>query len=297
MVKGKYFEENQVFLDLVRPLDLLLRKFLIPTLFLIVIVCAFLGLSYPIMPLVILVLFYLLVSELMLRLIGHGLVHHDPGYSANLVIDILLVAFATHYSGGIESFVPIIYIVIGVLAGLTLPLWSVLLVAVTSGFAYYSVLALEAFGLLPHFNIFTEFVTCGNFMGSAYIIVTPLMYYLVYLAIVAMSYNVAARLRRQRERQAKLNLELNQGRELLTKREEQLDHKVKELEAFKAKLEENVAARTKDLKETTSNLAGKVKELEEFHDLAVGRELKMIELEKEINQILSELGRPPKYKI
>lgn len=43
-------------------------------------------------------------------------------------------------------------------------------------------------------------------------------------------------------------------------------------------------------------LEEKIKELEEFHSLAVGRELKMIELEKEVNQLLKETGRAPKFK-
>ncbi|MDD4179204.1 MAG: PAS domain-containing protein [Candidatus Margulisbacteria bacterium] len=40
----------------------------------------------------------------------------------------------------------------------------------------------------------------------------------------------------------------------------------------------------------------KVEELEQFHKLAVGRELMMIEREKEINALLKELGRSPRYK-
>src|SRR3989339_1024758 len=44
-----------------------------------------------------------------------------------------------------------------------------------------------------------------------------------------------------------------------------------------------------------TELEKKVKELEEFHSLAVGRELRMIELEKEINKLLAELGRSQKY--
>jgi PAS domain S-box-containing protein len=43
-------------------------------------------------------------------------------------------------------------------------------------------------------------------------------------------------------------------------------------------------------------LEEKVQELEEFHSLAVGRELKMIELEKNVNQLLKEMGRAPKFK-
>ncbi|MFH1684365.1 MAG: PAS domain-containing protein [Candidatus Margulisiibacteriota bacterium] len=49
-------------------------------------------------------------------------------------------------------------------------------------------------------------------------------------------------------------------------------------------------------KQAEKKLQEKMQELEEFHDLAVGRELKMIELENEVNALLIELGRKPKYK-
>ncbi|MBU0671730.1 MAG: PAS domain S-box protein [Candidatus Margulisbacteria bacterium] len=58
-------------------------------------------------------------------------------------------------------------------------------------------------------------------------------------------------------------------------------------------------ATTRDIserKEAGKALKEKYAELEEFHDLAVGRELKMIELENEVNALLIELGRKPKYK-
>lgn len=54
------------------------------------------------------------------------------------------------------------------------------------------------------------------------------------------------------------------------------------------RMEEERCILEKQLKE-------KLKELESFHNLAVGRELKMIELEKEVNALLAELGRPARY--
>ncbi|MDD5382461.1 MAG: PAS domain-containing protein [Candidatus Margulisbacteria bacterium] len=51
-----------------------------------------------------------------------------------------------------------------------------------------------------------------------------------------------------------------------------------------------------DRKEAEKALAERMKELEEFHDLTVGRELRMVELEKEVNALLKELGREAKYK-
>ncbi|OGC10323.1 hypothetical protein A3D23_06870 [candidate division WOR-1 bacterium RIFCSPHIGHO2_02_FULL_53_26] len=48
-------------------------------------------------------------------------------------------------------------------------------------------------------------------------------------------------------------------------------------------------------RQAEEQLQVRVKELEEFNKLVVGRELKMVELEKEVNSLLKELGREPKY--
>jgi len=49
-------------------------------------------------------------------------------------------------------------------------------------------------------------------------------------------------------------------------------------------------------KKAEEELKEKMDQMEEFQNLAVGRELKMIEMEKEIDALLKELGRGPKYK-
>jgi two-component system CheB/CheR fusion protein len=40
-----------------------------------------------------------------------------------------------------------------------------------------------------------------------------------------------------------------------------------------------------------------VEELEQFSKLAIGREIKMIQLKQEVNEILRQLGQVEKYKI
>jgi methyl-accepting chemotaxis protein len=77
--------------------------------------------------------------------------------------------------------------------------------------------------------------------------------------------------------------------------EKKVAERTEELEKERASLEEKVKERTKDLEAAKGDLEKNVAELKEFHDLTVGRELRMIELEKEINVILRALGRPPKY--
>ena len=87
--------------------------------------------------------------------------------------------------------------------------------------------------------------------------------------------------------------------------QKRVEEKTKELEEAKTILEIKVVARTKELKELAENLEEKVKErtgelqkrveeLERFHKLTVGRELKMIELKKEIERLKKELEKGSK---
>ena len=78
--------------------------------------------------------------------------------------------------------------------------------------------------------------------------------------------------------------------------EKKVAERTAELEKERVSLEEKIKERTKDLSSAKNDLEIKLAELEEFHDLTVGRELKMIELEKEIDTLLREFGREPRYQ-
>ena len=60
---------------------------------------------------------------------------------------------------------------------------------------------------------------------------------------------------------------------------------------------EGVATDITERKAAEEELKKRAGELEKFNKLAVGRELKMIELKKEINALLGESGKEPGYKI
>ena len=51
------------------------------------------------------------------------------------------------------------------------------------------------------------------------------------------------------------------------------------------------------LKEAERELKAKFDELDRFRRMAIGREKKMIELKKEINELLKATGNSEKYKI
>jgi PAS domain S-box-containing protein len=62
----------------------------------------------------------------------------------------------------------------------------------------------------------------------------------------------------------------------------------------------NITERVKieeELRKNQENLTEKMRQLERFNNLSIGRELKMVELKKEVNELLMKLGDSPKYRI
>ncbi len=75
--------------------------------------------------------------------------------------------------------------------------------------------------------------------------------------------------------------------------EQQLDEHIAALESANKALEELSEAD----KVASLALAEKLEEVEAFNRLAVGRELRMVELKEEVNGLLAEQGKSPKYEI
>lgn len=239
-MKGKYLTKNREFLELIIPLDLVVRKLLIPFLFVVACASFYYGVGYPIAALSVLLLIFIIVSGGAFFIMERGWLPGDLTYFALLACDCLLVAVSIYYTGGLESFMPMIYGIIGVLAGLTLPLWGILGIITVAGTAYFIELALEVHRLIPHITVFREFIPPENYLSSAYIKIIPLANFALFVAVTFMAYSVAEILRKRKERLAELNTELDLSAKLLVRRDldltivnQQLEEKLHELQKLK----------------------------------------------------------------
>jgi hypothetical protein len=179
-------------------------------------------------------------------------------------------------------------------------------------YSYYffslCVLFLITFGILDYYGLFpsSPLLPVENLYHLGKPI--PIFIYLfpslsVFFIIQFYVDNFWEMFRRQRTELENLNLHLEEmvkeRTQKLEKAKEELEEAKRELEEEKAALEIKVSARTKELKdlaesleekvrERTKELEKKVLELEKFQKLAVGRELRIIELKKEIERLKRE---------
>ena len=76
-----------------------------------------------------------------------------------------------------------------------------------------------------------------------------------------------------------------------------VEERTRELRAAKTQLEVQVQQRTKELAGANDALKQKVKELELLNQVMWGREERILELKREINALLEQMNRSPKYQL
>jgi len=256
-------------------------------LFAALILKAFFGVAFP-------NILFFLVSFMALSTVVYDLLFHqikEPkisqivnGYFGYLLLDIIILTMIIYIIGGITWIGFIFYALYIFTNFLLFPRSYLLFFVLYSSLLYTLLVAIQYLGIFPPQFIFSlEERVPQNFpyVFATWIIAVIFLWVLTYYSDIF--YKML---------QGKIE-ELQKTRRMLEEAGVSLEIRVRartdELLEERKSLERKVQERTKDLEKERRELARRVVELEKFHRAAVGRELKMRELKKEITSLQKEL--------
>jgi len=195
----------------------------------------------------------------------------------NNIIDIALLTVVIHYLGGVEWIGAIFYLCILAWASSAFSKKKVFLLCLIAIFFYIELALLELLGILPHREIFNP--SSGAYQDPGYILIQVAALTIAFLFIIENYGTLSENLRKNKGKLIKAQIEIEEAKNVL---EIKVQARTKELHELTEKQEEIIKDRTKEIQE-------KLEDMERFQKLAVGRELKMIELKREIQKLEEKL--------
>jgi hypothetical protein len=202
----------------------------------------------------------------------------------DIFIELLSITAIVYLAGGVEWMGSVFFLFPVVYASIVLPRKKALVVCTLTTVSYALLVILPYFGLIPFHSYFN--LGFPLYQNSKYIIDNILLAGASFFGI-----GVAANLFTDVLKRKSVKLERTS--EALEEQRATLEIKVrartKELESLSENLKDKVEERTRELEKRKKELELKMEELEKFNSLAMGREMKMIELKKRVKELEEKL--------
>jgi len=228
-----------------------------------------------------------LVYDIIFRQIKDPKISHIVnGYLGYLLYDVTIMTMIIYIIGGI-TWIGFVFYGLYIYVGFLLfpRLYSIFFVFYCS-FLYTLLVIVQYLGILPYQAIFSVEERVAQNLSYVFPTWVASMIFLWVLAYYSDSL--------YRFLQGKIE-ELQKTKRTLEEERESLEIRVRartgELLEERESLEKKVQERTKELEKERKELSRRVVELEKFHKAAVGRELKMKEMKKEIERIQTEFKK------
>lgn len=202
-------------------------------------------------------------------------------YFLFVLFDLFLLTLATvYYLGGVTWFSFIFYSFYLVLIFMTLQRYQAIFATFWIIFLYLSVIFLQSFRIIPFQSLFDlRTQTASDF---SYVLTSTVAYISTFILVAYYSQGFyqlyEAKIKELRE--TSYNLEREKG-----SLEDKVKERKEELEKERKGLAEKVEERKKELEKEEILLRERAEELEKFQKIALGREEKLKELERELEKI------------